>query len=165
MAAEYLERNCDPSGRFAYLVDIESGDVSPSYDIVRHAGAIYALAMLNRSHPDSNAANAMVRAANFMRTNYVALDARSNALAVWSRQPPAIRKAELGAVGLGLVALAAVDQVRANAVPLDQMEALGRFALFLQAGWQFLLQILRRQRAGSRLAEPLLSGRGGAGVD
>jgi hypothetical protein len=75
MAAEYLERNCDPSGQFAYLVDTDSGDVSPSYNIARHAGAIYSLAMLNQVRHDSNVANVMVRASNFMRTNYVALDA------------------------------------------------------------------------------------------
>lgn len=132
LAAKYLERSCDESGRFAYLVDTDSGDVSPSYNIVRHAGAIYSLAMLNQARHDSNAINVMVRASDFMRTNYVAPDARSNTLAVWSRPPPAIRKAELGAVGLGLVALAAVDQVRPTVVPLDQLEALGRFVLFLQ---------------------------------
>jgi hypothetical protein len=65
-AAQYLERNCDPSGRFAYLVDTDSGQTSPSYNIVRHAGAIYAIAMFDRLHPDWNAANAMVRAANFI---------------------------------------------------------------------------------------------------
>jgi hypothetical protein len=132
IAGQYLQRNCDGSGQFAYLVDTEFGDVSPSYNIIRHAGAIYSLAMLNQVRHDSNAVDVMIRASNFMRTNYVGLDARSNALAVWSRPLPAIRKAELGAVGLGLVALAAVGQVRPNAVPLDQMESLGRFVLFLQ---------------------------------
>jgi hypothetical protein len=132
VATEYLERNCDTNGRFAYLVDTDSGQVSPSYNVVRHAGAIYALAMLNRLHPDANAVNTMVRAANFMRTTYIAPDARSNALAIWSHPPPLNKKAELGAAGLGLVSLAAMDQARPNAVPLDQLEALGRFVLFLQ---------------------------------
>jgi hypothetical protein len=132
IAAEYLERNCDTSGRFAYLVDTDSGQTSPSYNIVRHAGAIYALSMLNRLHSDWNAANAMVRAANFMRANYIAPDHRSNALAIWSRPPPANTKAELGAAGLGLVALTGVEHAQPNTIPLAQSESLGRFVLFLQ---------------------------------
>jgi hypothetical protein len=132
MAGEYLEQNCDTRGRFAYLVDTDSGHVSPSYNIVRHAGAIYSLAMLNRVHPGSNAVNAMVRAANFMRTNYLAPEERSNALAIWSLPAPVRIKADLGAAGLGLAAFAAVDRARPNTVPLDQLQALGRFVLFLQ---------------------------------
>jgi hypothetical protein len=130
-AGGYLERSCEPGGRFAYLVDTDSGEVSLSYNIVRHAGVIYALAMLNRVHPDSGALNVMVRAANFMRANYLAPDARSNALAVWSRPPPENTKAELGAVGLGLVALSEVERAQPNTVPLTQLQAMGRFALFL----------------------------------
>jgi hypothetical protein len=132
IACQYLQRNCDGHGRFAYLVDTDSGNVSPSYNIVRHAGAIYSLGMLNGFHPDSNVVNVMVRASNFMRTNYLAPDARSNALALWSRPPPVNTKAELGAAGLGLVAFAAVERAQPNTIPLAQMEALGRFVLFLQ---------------------------------
>ena len=93
---------------------------------------MYALAMLNRVHPDRNAVDAMVRAANFMRADYLALDARSNALAVWSRPPPASRKAELGAAGLGLVALSGVEQAQPSAIPLAELQAMGKFVLFLQ---------------------------------
>ncbi len=132
LAAAYLEQACDGNGRFAYLVDTESGEVLSSYNIVRHAGAIYALAMLNRVHADSKAVNTMVRATNFVRANYLAPDARSSALAVWSRPPPANRKAELGAVGLGLVALSGVEQARPNAVPLAELQSLAKFVLFLQ---------------------------------
>lgn len=132
LAGSYLERNCAVSGRFAYLLDTDSGEVSPSYNIVRHAGAIYSLAMLNRLHPEKDAVNAMVRAANFMRANYLAPDARSNALAVWSQPPPANTKAELGAAGLGLIALTSVEQGQPNSVRLAELEALGRFILFLQ---------------------------------
>ena len=131
-AGAYLQQNCDVHGRFAYLVDTESGERSPSYKVVRHAGAIYALTMLNRVHPDSNAVSTMVRAADFLRANYLAPDPRSSAFAVLSRPPPANRKAELGAAGLGLVALSGVEQVRPDTVPLTELEAMAKFVLFLQ---------------------------------
>jgi mannose/cellobiose epimerase-like protein (N-acyl-D-glucosamine 2-epimerase family) len=68
LSANYLERVCNPAGTFAYWVDTESGRVAKTYNIVRHAGAIYAIAMFNRSHPERKAVNAIIRAANFLRT-------------------------------------------------------------------------------------------------
>lgn len=74
----------------------------------------------------------MRRASLFMRTNYIGPEARSAALVVWSRPLPAVSNADLGATGLGLVALANLDQVQPNAISSADLEALGRFVLFLQ---------------------------------
>jgi hypothetical protein len=49
LSADYLERACGPDGRFSYEVAPASGRLSPSYNIVRHAGTIYALRMFNGS--------------------------------------------------------------------------------------------------------------------
>jgi hypothetical protein len=132
MAADYLERACGPDGKFVYEIDINSGQHTASYNIVRHAGAMYALAMLNRSKPNRKAVDAMVRAANFMRQNYIAPGIRPDHLVVWSEPPGQHSEAELGATALGLVALAEMRKIEPKSVPLEQLQALGRFALFLQ---------------------------------
>ena len=142
LAAGYLERACGPDGKFVYKVDIGSGKESSSYDIIRHAGAMYALAMVNRSHPDPEAVAAIIRAAKFLRENYVGLGVRPGQEVVWSqpltespndRRPKSReRYAELGGTGLGLVALAAAREVDSKSVSLEELQALGRFALFLQ---------------------------------
>jgi len=135
LATGYLERACGPDGEFAYKVEIGSGRESSSYDIIRHEGAIYALAMANRSRPDRNAVQAMVRAAGFLRKNYMGSGVRPEQLVVWSKpltESGQRQYAELGGAGLGLVALAAVRQVDPKSVPLEELQALGRFALFLQ---------------------------------
>jgi hypothetical protein len=132
LSAHYLETACDETGKFVYLVDPDTGKVSPAYNILRHAGAIYSLAMFNRRQPDRKAVDAMIRAATFMRTNYIGPDAASHALAVWSEPLPKKSSAELGAAGLGLIALSALDQAEPNAVPVAELEGLGRFVLFLQ---------------------------------
>lgn len=132
LAAHYLENVCDETGKFTYLVNPNSGKVSPEYEIIRHAGAIYSLAMFNQSQPDRQAVDTMVKAAAFMRANYIGPDAGSNALAVWSEPLPKKSNAELGGAGLGLIALAALDQAVPNTVPLADLEGLGRFILFLQ---------------------------------
>ncbi len=137
LSAGYLERACGPDGKFVYEIDINTGKKSNSYNIVRHAGAIYALAMLNHSQPDPQAVNAMVRAATFLRQNYIGPGVHPGQLTVWSEPMAEQSKsqhhdAELGATGLGLVALAEVRQVEPKAVPLEELQALGRFLLFLQ---------------------------------
>jgi hypothetical protein len=142
LAAGYLERACGPDGKFVYEVNIASGRQSSSYDIVRHAGAMYALAMVNRAHPDPNAVGALIRAARFMRQSYIGPGARPGQVAVWSeplaepskdhQHASPERFAELGATGLGLVALVAAREADPKSVPLEELQALGRFALFLQ---------------------------------
>jgi len=137
LAAGYLERACGPDGKFVYEVDTFSGRKSNLYDIIRHAGAMYALAMFNQQHPDRQAADTLVRAARFMLRNYVGPGVRPGQLAVWSKpvssnRQPTNQYAELGGAGLGLVALAATRQIDPKSVSLDQLQALGRFLLFLQ---------------------------------
>jgi hypothetical protein len=141
LATGYLERACGPDGKFAYQVDIRSGRQDSSYDIIRHAGAMYALAMANRSHPAPQAAAALIRAAKFLRENYIGPGVRPGQEAVWSqplvesahsRGTVPERYAELGGTGLGLVALAEARRVDPQSVPLEQLQALGRFAVFLQ---------------------------------
>jgi len=132
LSAGYLKRACGPDGKFVYEIDIDTGKQSSSYNIVRHAGAMYALAMLNRSTPDRKAVDAMVRAAAFMRKNYIGPGGRPGQLVVWSEPTGHRSDAELGATGLGLVALTEVRKVAPKAAPLEELQALGRFALFLQ---------------------------------
>jgi hypothetical protein len=137
LSAGYLERACGPDGKFLYEVNINSGKQSRSYDIVRHAGAMYALAMLNHSHPDTLALEAMARAGNFLRRNYIGPGVRPGQLVVWSQpldqqSKSRHQEAELGATGLGLVGLAEVRLADPKAVPLEELQALGRFLLFLQ---------------------------------
>jgi hypothetical protein len=132
LSAGYLERACGPDGKFVYEIDINTGKQSSSYNIVRHAGAMYALAMLNRSAPDRKAVDAMVRAADFIRQNYIGPGVRPDQLVVWSESTAHRSDAELGATGLGLVALTEVRKVAPKSVTLDELQGLGRFVLFLQ---------------------------------
>jgi hypothetical protein len=132
LSGGYLERACGPDGKFVYAIETYNGERASSYNIVRHAGAMYALAMLNRSTPDRKAVDAMVRAATFMRHNYIGPGPHPGQLVVWSEPTAPHSEAELGATGLGLVALTAVWKVSPKSVPLEDLQALGHFALFLQ---------------------------------
>jgi len=132
LSAGYMEHACGPDGKFVYEIDINTGKQSSSYNIFRHAGAIYALAMLNRSAPDRKAAEAISRASNFMRRNYIGAAVHPDQLVVWTGPAGQRSEAELGATGLALVALTEVRTVAPKTVPLEDLQALGRFALSLQ---------------------------------
>ena len=132
LAGAYLERACGPDGKFTYQVNTISGRPSRSYNVVRHAGAIYALAMLDQAHPDQQAADAMLRAAIYLHRNYVGQGVRPGMLEVWAQPSGKGSNADLGATGLGLVALAAVKKTDPDSIPIEQLQALGRFLLFLQ---------------------------------
>jgi hypothetical protein len=135
LATAYLVRACGPDGKFAYRVEIGSGRESASYDIIRHEGAVYALAMANRFHPDPKVAEAIIRAVGFLRQNYAGAAGGPNQLAVWSRplaESAERQYAELGGAGLGLVALMAARRIDPKSVSLEDLQALGRFILFLQ---------------------------------
>jgi hypothetical protein len=134
LSAAYLEQACDSRGRFVYRVDPNSGRESHSYNIIRHAGAIYSLAMLNRVHPDEKAKAAMVRAGSFMRSGYFSAGPDDDMFAVWSKPAgvgPA-RVADLGATGLGLVALTSIQMVKPGAVSMTELEGMARFLMLLQ---------------------------------
>ena len=94
LSSDYLERSCGPTGMFTYEVDTGSGRAAAAYNIIRHAGVMYALATLNRTHPDRRAEDTLVRSGTFLRAKYVGPDARSNGLAVWSRPLPAKSEAD-----------------------------------------------------------------------
>jgi hypothetical protein len=137
LSAGYLERSCGPDGKFTYEININNGKKSNSYNIVRHAGAIYALAMVNHGQPDPQSVDAMIRAAGFLRRNYIGPGVHSGQLVVWSKpmaeqSEAQQQEADLGATGLGLVALAEVRRAEPKAVPVPDLQALGRFLLFLQ---------------------------------
>jgi len=131
----YLESACGPDGKFAYNVEIGTGRESSSYNVIRHEGAIYALALANRAHPEPRAVKTMVRAADYLHQNYWGPGVRPGQLVVWSKPlttNSGPESAELGGAGLGLVALAALRKVAPESVPLSDLQGLGRFILFLQ---------------------------------
>lgn len=130
LSAGYLEQACDAHGRFAYKVDPNLAWESHSYNIIRHAGAIYSLAMLNRSQRDERAADAMARAGSFLQTTYLGPGPGDDTLLVWTK--PGSEVADLGATGLGIVALASIQKTKPHEVPTSELEGMARFLTYLQ---------------------------------
>lgn len=137
LAVGYLERACGPDGKFVYEVNNNSGRQNESYNIVRHAGAIYALGMYNDAHPDPKVVETMARAVDFTREHYMERGLQANQLIIWSNPLDSAsttqdQYAELGATALGIVAFAELRKAEPSLVPLEQLQSLGRTLLFFQ---------------------------------
>lgn len=143
-ATDYMARATGESGRVVYTMAVDGLNVKPSrYNVVRHAGAIYALADAQVEAPSeakrAAARAASTRAADYLVKTYVRPPkAHPDMLAVWSdpkEEGGSRPSAKLGGSGLGLIGL--MGRYRAEdggpaAGDLSVMRGLGRFVVFMQ---------------------------------
>jgi len=137
-AGGYLVRATGPDGRFVYRTDLDpTFEPEPSYNILRHAGTVYSLGMYHGWRPKEETRRAIERATRYLGECCVdEVPGQQAFLAVWS--PPEIvltgkpLQAKLGGTGLGLVALAGLEEVGPGSTPAAELAALGRFLIFMQ---------------------------------
>lgn len=137
-AADYLVRNCDANGRFNYLVNPGSNaDSSEKYNVLRHAGTIYALAMYQDVFPHPEVARTIRQSAKYLHDNAIRpVEGQDDMSAVWS-DPEITGKnapiaAKLGGAGLALLALVSADDVLPGLLDLNLAREIGNFIIFMQ---------------------------------
>jgi len=138
LAAKHLADQVTKNGQFVYHDNLNPKvRVAPGYNILRHAGAIYAMAMYDAAWPDKRVRAAMLKAGRYLHNEAVfPVPGKENLSAVWSR--PEVNKtgaplqAKLGGTGLGLVALLSIEAVQTGFTPMAQLTDLGRFILYMQ---------------------------------
>ncbi len=133
-AAAYLLRHLDAEGRFDYLR--RSSAPERKYNLLRHAGAIYALAQYHRSKPSPQLEAGIARAVRYLKKRYLrAPSDHSELLALFSDPKEEGGKpgsAKLGGAGLGLIALCYARKIDPRLVSLDELRRLARFIEFMQ---------------------------------
>jgi len=68
LSAIYLTRNCDENGKFLYEINVNPDvRIEPRYNLLRHSGAIYALASYEQAYPQETTRNALKRATAFLK--------------------------------------------------------------------------------------------------
>lgn len=147
LAAGYLERVTQDDGSFIYELDVERGESKGGYNIIRHAGTIYAMSEAYARKPEPGLRDAILRATGFLRANLrpaVPLDSMLSLyepadLAYGSPGEPIARGmrdkepyTSLGGAGLGLVALASVERLLPGTVPEAELLNVAKFIAFLQ---------------------------------
>lgn len=139
-AGAYLNAAVGPDGQFVYRRWPDGGESKQGdrYNVLRHAGTLYVLAIYDRSwRTDPAQRAALRRAGGFLWDCCPAPPPhRPDLLAVWS--PPELEgpnkplQAKLGGAGLGLAALLELEKVEPDFTPLEDLRRLGRFILYLQ---------------------------------
>jgi hypothetical protein len=138
LSAGYLIGQCRKNGKFLYRINVNPAiKPKPRYNLLRHAGAIYALASYDQAYPQALTRNTLKRATDFLKSAAIApVPGNPDLLAVWSH--PEITgydkplKAKLGGTGLGLVALLSAEKSVPGTTPVDYLRKMGNFLLFMQ---------------------------------
>jgi len=142
LAAGYLAAAVGPSGRMRYVTYPQAPGRTPGrYNVLRHTGAMYAMAdALDRGAAGAQRSAlgaALLRAAGYLRRCCIdAVPEGRGMLAVWTRPAVTGREraelAKLGGAGLGLVALAGTERRVPGSVGRELLRGLARFVLFMQ---------------------------------
>lgn len=128
-AARYLVGIQRSSGRFRYRVQLDPAlDARPGYNLLRHAGTLYALADYQGRWPNPAVALVLERGAAYLADRIGPVDSAPDAAAVWSPGG----KAKLGGAGLALVAFQSLAAFAPSAAPLATQRRLARFVASLQ---------------------------------
>ena len=137
LSAEYLHNQIEGDGQFLYRVNINPDVlVKPRYNILRHAGTIYALGTHHERTGDPESAKAVSEACSFLHSQISHVPNHPGMKAIWSN--PTINhrdrplQGKLGGTGLGLVALLAGEQAEPGLTSIGTLRDLGNFVLFMQ---------------------------------
>ncbi|MEE4379687.1 MAG: hypothetical protein V2J55_19540 [Candidatus Competibacteraceae bacterium] len=138
LAAKYLTRSIDAEGRFVYRINPKYIDSTKTdYNVLRHAGTIYALASYYRQwHAAVPTRSALLRAGQFLQICCMgAITTHHDLLGIWS--PPTVTGADrlqlkLGGNGLGLVALLNLEAIQPGFTSKEEFLRLGRFIIYMQ---------------------------------
>ena len=138
-SVKYLVQRTKDNGMFEYRINLNPKiKLKEKYNILRHAGAIYAMGMCYELQPDVKIKLAIERAGKYLRdkTIHPVWGADDNLLAVWSN--PEVNRsgkplqAKLGGTGLGLVALLTIEKIYPGFTPLPNLQSLARFLVYMQ---------------------------------
>lgn len=137
-SARYLVKATKSDGMFTYRINMDPAvRVKKRYNLLRHAGTIYAMCTYYVKHPDEEMKSAIERAGRYLRDEALStLPGKENMLSVWcdpevngTAHPPQIK---LGGTGLGLAALLNIEKIFPGFTPLPTLQALGRSILYMQ---------------------------------
>jgi hypothetical protein len=136
--AAYLVRATKPTGEYVYLDNLQEGKTyKPVYNVLRHAGSMYALADYYSWKPDPKVKDALVSSARFLIEKYAKpIPGETDALAIWAlpsdRAGDGPTEVKLGGIGLGLVGLIQTEKVAPGTTPLETLRKIGNAALWMQ---------------------------------
>jgi hypothetical protein len=137
-SASYLVKITKKDGLFEYRTNMDPTiKVKNRYNILRHAGTIFAMSMYHERHPDENMWSAIERAGRYLQNESILpIPGKDDMLAIWSK--PEVNRSgkplqiKLGGTGLGLIALLSIENISPGFTPLPDLKALGQSIVYMQ---------------------------------
>lgn len=139
LSAKYLQKSVKENGMFEYRINTDPTiEVKQKYNILRHAGTIYAMSQCLELYPnDKEIRTAIEQAGRYLQNKAIEqVPGKKEMLAVWSK--PEINNSgrplevKLGGTGLGLVALLSIEKFHQEFTPLSDLRILGNFIVYMQ---------------------------------
>jgi hypothetical protein len=131
--ASYLMTNFD-DGKFVYRVNVKKKIPQTTYNVLRHAGAIYSLAEYYKTQPSEELLNVITSAMNWLDENCNA-KIYDSIIAVFSNRKITGKKepdqAKLGGTALSLLSKVRIGQ-NCERISLSKMRKMANFLLFMQ---------------------------------
>lgn len=142
LAVGYITRNCDKYGKFVYRDNIDPKfKYRDKYNLLRHCGTVYALAMAGKVIDDPAINQTIKKACAYLHRNHflAGVPGQKNMKAIWTIPEKLDDRAargnaivaKLGGAGLGLLALCE-DYRLGGMTSKGDLIALGNFILFMQ---------------------------------
>ena len=136
-SAEFLNQIIKPNGQFIYRINLNPKvKLKKKYNMLRHAGTMYALAMYYDWHPDVTTLSVLESAGQFFQDYLKPIPERDDLLAIWSSSKITGSgdplQVKLGGAGLGLVALANLEKIKPGTVSHDDLKKIGNFIIYMQ---------------------------------
>jgi hypothetical protein len=134
---DYLTRHVLTDGRFVYSINLDTNlALEDRYNILRHAGTIYAFGNFDDEVSDTVSKETVSRTGAFLRSQIATVEGFPGTKAIWSRvatgEETEFDEAKLGGTGLGLVALLTEEQIHPGATDPQTLRELGKFLLAMQ---------------------------------
>jgi len=127
-AGKYLMRATQKDGRFVYEYDPALDEVTPNYNIVRHAGTVYAMLETYGVTRDEELFRAAKRALEFLLTQIQTKEIEGEEVDLLIEKDAA----KLGGNALAIIALAKYIEVSGDRQYIPRMKRLGRWIQKIQ---------------------------------
>ncbi|MBN1390136.1 MAG: hypothetical protein JXA22_05790 [Candidatus Thermoplasmatota archaeon] len=128
-SGEYLLHHVGSSGKWDYEYEPSEDRNLPRYNILRHAGTTYSLALIFKYTRDPDHYNGTVRTLNYLLSHHLHFDDWSGTEVAYIEEKGLVK---LGGAALAVLAVVEVEEVDPLARYERELDALGEFLLAMQ---------------------------------
>ncbi len=126
-AGEYLVRSTRKDGSFDYSFDPVTGEVADEYNIIRHAGTVFAMLHLHEMTKENELLDAGARAVRYLDSRLVPFKERRDALCLCQEG-----RVHLGGAALAILAMDKYFRITGENQYLERMQKLARYLVLEQ---------------------------------